>query len=446
MHYRLDDKAENLYMRRKITEKLREWKNNPDRKPLILMGARQVGKTWTMKDFGKSEYGNVAYVNFDDNVTAKDLFVEDYDISRIIRVLQAITKTSITPGKTLIVLDELQMAKRGLHSLKYFQENAPEYHVVAAGSLLGMTIAGEEPFPVGKVDILHMYPLDFEEFLNAIGMTSLSELFHQPDWKTLDILKTKYVDCLRQYFYVGGMPAVVESYVRKQDLSDVRRMQKNILEIYRSDVSRHAAPNDAVRIGAVLKALPSQLAKENKKFFYNVIKQGARAKEYETAICWLEDAGLVYRVSRVKELHMPVKFYVDLSAFKLFFLDLGLLGCLSDVPASLVLAGNNIFIEYKGAFTEQFALQQFVSMGVPAYYWSRDNSSAEIDFVLQDGDRVVPVEVKAGENVRAKSMAEYVRSHPEDRLRGLRMSMKGYVNQGWMENIPLYGIHKFFAR
>lgn len=334
-----------------------------------------------MKRFGELEFTNVAYINCDEEPLAKELFASDYNIPRILLTLQAITGTKIEAGKTLVILDELQEVERGLHSLKYFQENAPEYHVIAAGSLLGITIGRGESFPVGKVNLLSMYPMDFEEFLMAVGETSLCDLFHQPDWELLNILRSKYIDLLRQYYYVGGMPEVVDTYVKNHDLQEVRVKQNEILNAYRRDISKHTTATESMRIGQVLQSLPSQLAKENKKFIYNVLKKGARAAEYELAIQWLIDAGIVHKVCRVKELQMPVKFYEDLGAFKLFLLDCGLLGCMTDAPASQMLVGNNIFREFKGSFTEQFVLQQLTAMGIPLYYWSSESTPAEIDFV-----------------------------------------------------------------
>lgn len=430
-------------MERKIMDKLRVWKDAPDHKPLVLLGARQVGKTWIMKHFGEMEFESVAYVNCDEEPLAKELFESDYNIPRILLTLQAMTGTKIEAGKTLIILDELQEVKRGLHSLKYFQENAPQYHVIAAGSLLGITIGRGESFPVGKVNMLHMYPMDFEEFLIAKGETALCGMLHQPDWGVLNVLSTKYIDLLRQYYYVGGMPEVVAHYVENHDLQEVRTKQTEILDSFRRDVSKHTTATESMRIGQVLHSLPSQLAKENKKFIYNVLKKGARATEYELAIQWLIDAGMVHKVCRVKELQMPVKFYEDLEAFKLFLLDCGLFACMTEAPANQMLIGNNVFKEFKGAFTEQFVLQQLVAMDMVAYYWSSDKTPAEIDFVVQT-DRVIPVEVKAEENVRSRSMSEYVKDHPQYNLKGLRISMLGYKDQGWMENIPLFGLSKFF--
>ena len=432
-------------MERKIIGQLKSWKENPERKPLILLGARQVGKTWVMKHFGQTEFQNVAYINCDVEPLAKELFAADYNIPRILLTLQAITGTNIEAGKTLIIFDELQEVERGLHSLKYFQENAPEYHVMAAGSLLGITLGKGQSFPVGKVNTMHLYPMDFEEFLMAAGEADLCNLLHQPDWEILKILSTKYIDLLRQYYYVGGMPEVVDHFIQHHDLQEVRNKQREILDAYRRDISKHTTPMESMRIGQVLQSLPSQLARENKKFIYNVLKKGARAAEYELAIQWLMDAGLVHKVSRVKELQMPVKFYEDLSAFKLFLLDCGLLGCMTEAPTSQMLVGDNVFKEFKSAFTEQFVLQQLVAQGFSPYYWSSDKTPAEIDFVLQTDQRVIPVEVKAEENVRARSMSAYIKSHPEYSLKGLRISMMGYQDQDWMENIPLYAISKYFG-
>ncbi len=431
-------------MERKIFTQLYRWKESVDRKPLVLLGARQVGKTWAMQHFGRESYDNVAYINCDSEPAAKELFATDYNLPRILRTIQAITNKTLTPGKTLIILDELQEVTRGMHSLKYFCEEAPEYHVIAAGSLLGLTIT-TDAFPVGKVNLCRMYPLDFEEFLLALGHTQLAELLHQPDWTAIDILRTRYIDALRQYYFVGGMPEVVDNYVRRHDLRQVRVKQRELLDTYRRDISKHTTPMESIRIGQILQSLPSQLARENKKFIYKALKRGARATEYETAIQWLVDAGIVYKVGRVSELQMPVTFYEDPTAFKLFLLDGGLLGCMVDAPAAMMLVGDNGFREFKGAFTEQYVLQQLLACGLSPYYWSRSTTPAEIDFVVQTEQRVIPIEVKAEENVRAKSMAEYIRSHPQMPLKGLRISMRGYVDQGWMENIPLYGIHTFFA-
>lgn len=427
-------------MYRTITHKLEAWKLSKNRKPLILLGARQVGKTWVMQDFGKNNYENVAYINCDEEPLAKTMFEADYNIPRILLIVQAITGVTVTPGKTLIIFDEIQEASRGLHCLKYFCENAPEYHVMAAGSLLGVTLGHKESYPVGKVNMLRLYPMNFDEFLLAMGENALYEILQQGDWTTLDIMKPKFINMLRQYYFVGGMPEVVRSYAENKDLREVRSLQNDIMESYRRDISKHASKTEVIRINQVLDSIPSQLTKENKKFIYGVIKEGARAAQYELAIQWLIDAGIIYKVPRVSILKMPLKAYEDLGAFKLFLLDCGLLGQMADTPAAQVIASDNAFTEYKGAFTEQYVHQQLTSKEITAYYWSSEKSSAEIDFVIQHDGRVVPVEVKAEENVRSRSMAEYIKNNPELNLKGLRISMKSYIDQGWMENIPLYAI------
>lgn len=432
-------------MRRKAFDQLKAWKSNTKRKPLILLGARQVGKTWLMKEFGKEFYDSVAYINCDAEPLAKELFADDYNIERILFSVQAITGVKPEPEKTLIIFDEIQEAPRGLHSLKYFQEEASEYHVMTAGSLLGITLYQGDSFPVGKVDMLSIYPLDFDEFLEANGETALLQVLHEGDWKLIDTFSSKFIEQLRYYYFVGGMPEVVSHFVTTKDLTEVRRLQEDILSAYRSDISKHSSKTESIRIGQVLDSLPSQLVKENKKFIYGVIKEGARAKEFEVAIQWLMDAGIIHKVSRVKEIQMPVKFYESLSAFKLFLLDCGLFACMVDAPAKQMLVGDNIFKEYKGTFTEQFVLQQLVALGKTPYYWSNETTPAKIDFVVQDSDRVIPIEVKAEENVRSRSLSTYISANAERGLKGLRISMKGYIDQGWMENIPLYAISRYFS-
>lgn len=432
-------------MRRKALNQLKEWKSNSTRKPLVLLGARQVGKTWLMREFGNEFYESVAYVNCDAEPLAKDLFADDYNIKKILLSVQAITGVKPEPETTLIIFDEIQEAPRGLHSLKYFHEEASEYHVMAAGSLLGITLHQGDSFPVGKVDMLSIYPLDFDEFLEANGETSLLQVLHEGDWKLIDTFSSKFIEQLRYYYFVGGMPEVVSHFIENGDLTEVRRLQGDILSAYRHDISKHSSKNESIRIGQVLDSLPSQLVKENKKFIYGVVREGARAKEFEVAIQWLIDAGIVHKVSRVKEIQLPVKFYEDLSAFKLFLLDCGLFACMVDAPAKQMLIGDNIFKEFKGSFTEQFVLQQLIALGKTPYYWSNNTTPSEIDFVVQHDSRVIPIEVKVEENVRSRSLRTYIEANPKPQLKGLRISMKGYKDQNWMENIPLYAITCYFA-
>lgn len=429
-------------MKRKIYNQLLKWKEDKDRKPLILLGARQVGKTWIMQHFGKEEYKKVAYVNCDDEPRMKQLFELDYNIERILLTLQAITGIKVTPGDTLIILDEIQETPRALHSLKYFCEKAPGYHVMVAGSLLGVTLGKGESFPVGKVDMLSMYPMDYEEFLEATGNEGWLEVLHSKDWDLIEMMMPKMIELLRQYYYVGGMPGVVSKFIENANLQQVRTLQQKILEAYRRDISKHTSETESARIRQVLDSLPAQLAKENKKFIYGAIRKGARAKDFEIAIQWLLDAGIIYKVNRIKEPKVPIKFYEDFDAFKLFMLDCGLLACMVDAPADQMLIGNNIFTEFKGALTEQYVMQQLKVLGLSPYYWSNAKTPAEIDFIIQKGSRVIPIEVKAEENVRARSLSQFIKDNPQ--LKGLRISMKGYVNQDWMENIPLIAIDSYF--
>lgn len=425
-------------MKRDIYNKLLQWKNDSNRKPLIITGARQVGKTWIMREFGKNEYANVVYINCDNEKRIETLLSEDYNIDRILLGLQAISGVNIKSDKTLIIFDEIQQIPRGLHLLKYFYEENPEYHVMVAGSLLGITLNQGVSFPVGKVDIMEMYPMNFNEFLEAMGQEQLLKVLNTNDWKLIDSLSTKYIELLRQYYYVGGMPEAVCSYCKDKNLAQVRNIQNNILKAYRNDISKHATKSESVKIGQVLDSLPSQLAKENKKFIYGVIKTGARAAEYELAIQWLIDAGIVHKVNRIKEAKMPLKFYEDISAFKLFLLDMGLFACMCDVPASEMLVGNNVFVEYKGAFAEQYVLQQLVCQNVKPYYWSSEKTPSEIDFVIQKDNKIIPIEVKAEVNVKARSLRQFITNNPE--LKAVRFSMLGYAEQDWMTNIPLYYI------
>lgn len=428
-------------MKRDIYNKLLQWKNDSNRKPLVITGARQVGKTWIMREFGRNEYDDVVYINCDNEKRMETLLSDDYNIDRILLGLQAISGINIKSDKTLIILDEIQEVPRGLHLLKYFYEEAPEYHIMVAGSLLGIILNRGVSFPVGKVDIMELHPMNFNEFLEAMGQEQLLKVLDSNDWKLIDILSSKYIELLRQYYFVGGMPEAVLSYCNSKDIAQVRDIQSNILKAYRNDISKHATKSESVKIGQVLDSLPSQLSKENKKFIYGVIKSGARASEFELAIQWLIDAGIIHKVNRIKEARMPLKFYEDISAFKLFLLDLGLFACMCEVPASEILIGNNIFIEYKGAFAEQYVLQQIISRKVKPYYWSSEKTPSEIDFVIQRDDKIIPIEVKAEVNVKARSLRQFITNNPD--LKGVRYSMLGYIDQGWVENVPLYAIDSY---
>lgn len=425
-------------MKRNAIKELYEWKENNDRKPLVILGARQVGKTWLMKEFGKEAYKKCAYVNFEDNDDLRGMFEHDFDIQRIIANLQWATDVTIDED-TLIILDEIQEAPRGITALKYFQEKAPQYHVIAAGSLLGIAMHKNDSFPVGKVDFMHLYPLSFYEFLNAIGEKKMIDLLQAKDWTMLTMVRAKFEERLRQYYFVGGMPAAVLAFVNDGDLNKVRTIQKSIIEAYERDFSKHAPAIEVPRIRMVWHSIPSQLSKENRKFIYGMIKEGARAKDFELAIEWLKDAGLIYKVNRCKKAQIPLAAYEDFSAFKMFLSDIGLMGAMSNIPVQSLLNGNMLFSDFKGALTEQFVLQQMkTNQSLSIYYWSADNSRGEIDFLVQQEEKVIPIEVKAEENLQAKSLRMFVERNPG--LKGCRFSMSPYREQDWLVNYPLYSV------
>lgn len=425
-------------MKRNAIKELYEWKENNGRKPLVILGARQVGKTWLMKEFGKEAYKKCAYVNFEDNDDLRGLFEHDFDIQRIIANLQWATGVTIDED-TLIILDEIQEAPRGITALKYFQEKAPQYHVIAAGSLLGIAMHKNDSFPVGKVDFMHLYPLSFYEFLNAIGEKKMVDLLQAKDWTMLTMVRAKFEERLRQYYFVGGMPAAVLAFVNDGDLNKVRTIQKSIIEAYERDFSKHAPAIEIPRIRMVWHSIPSQLSKENRKFIYGMIKEGARAKDFELAIEWLKDAGLIYKVNRCKKAQLPLAAYEDFSAFKMFLSDIGLMGAMSNIPVQSLLNGNMLFSDFKGALTEQFVLQQMkTNQSLSIYYWSADNSRGEIDFLVQQEEKVIPIEVKAEENLQAKSLRMFVERNPG--LKGCRFSMSPYREQDWLVNYPLYSV------
>ncbi|MBQ7679245.1 MAG: ATP-binding protein [Butyrivibrio sp.] len=421
-------------MKRTIFNELIAWKSSPDRKPLIIDGARQVGKTWVIKEFGSHEYKNMAYINCDRTVEMKSLFY-DFDVKRLIRSFSSISNTTISPETTLIVLDEIQETPQGITALKYFSEDAPEYHIIVAGSLLGVSLHTGTGYPVGKVDEFKMYPMTFLEFLSASGNDGLMEQIKAHNWEELAPMSQKLIDLLRQYYYVGGMPEVVNHYCQKQDLKGVRRIQKRILGDYEKDFSKHVPARILPKVVLVWNSIPSQLAKESKKFIYGVVKKGSRAKDYEDALQWLINCGLAHKIMRVDRVKRPLKFYEDPGAFKLFMSDLGLLGAMSDVTSREVLTGENYFTEYKGAFTEQFVAQELIAIDQKIYYYSKENSPLEIDFLVQK-DELYPIEVNAEVNLRSKSLRTL---YDEDNsLKPCRFSMAGFKEQDWMVNVPLY--------
>ncbi len=431
-------------MQRLLLQKLIHWKNKDDRKPLIIRGARQVGKTWLMREFGKSHYKNTAYVNFETAPSLHGIFESGLETDKLIMALKIESGTDIIPGETLIVLDEIQECEAAITSLKYFQENANQYHIVAAGSLLGVALHKNRSFPVGKVDFLDLHPLNFSEFLLAVNEPKLLELLQNQNWDLITGFKTKFIDLLKQYYFVGGMPEAVMTFINQKDFKKVREKQLNILSAYEQDFSKHAPHEIVPRIRLVWQSLPSQLAKENRKFIYGNLKKGARAREFELAIEWLTDAGIVHKVSRCSKPGLPLIAYEVLSDFKLFLLDVGLLAAMGNIDIQTLIADQSLFEEFKGAITEQYVLQQLKSIDqLPVYYWSAEKATAEIDFVVQYQNKIIPIEVKAAENLKAKSLKTYHQKYnPET---SIRISLSDYRKEEWLVNLPLYACGNFFS-
>lgn len=426
-------------MERIAIEKLIKWKESARRKPLVLEGARQVGKTWLVKEFARQKYEKLAYVNFENMKILKNLFEQDFDINRIVTAIGAATHVTCTEGDTLIFLDEIQAAPNAITSLKYFYENAPGYHVIAAGSLLGIELHQGESFPVGKVQFMSLYPMNFIEFVMAMGENGLAKFLQDKDWDMINSFAPKYQELLRYYYYVGGMPEAVLSFSQNRDWLEVREIQNDILASYRRDMSKHAPSEVIPRISDVWNSIPAQLSKENRKFVYGVIREGARAREYEIALQWLQDAGLIYKVYNVKAPRIPLKSYEDRAAFKIFLLDVGLLGAMARLKTTTVISGNDIFTEFKGALTEQYVMQQLLLRYEP-YYFSKPKSTLEIDFLIEDNeDNVVPIEVKAETNVKAKSLRLFVQDNHSKVA--YRISMNDYKPEEWLVNVPLYAVN-----
>lgn len=426
-------------MQRFVFEKLIEWKDRTDRKPLILNGARQVGKTWLLQEFAKQEYAKTAYIVCRKNELVRSIFKQDYDMDRILRALCALTKVDITPGDTLIVFDEVQDAPEIIEALKYFYEQLPEYHVAAAGSLLRISLHKDISFPVGKVNELNVYPMNFQEFLLAKGETKACQLLQQRDFETTNLLHDKYVELLRQYYYVGGMPEVVREYITTGALQEVRRIQLEILHGYEMDFSKHAPKEQVQRIRMVWQTIPSQLFKNNKKFIYGALRSGARAKDFEIAIEWLVNSGIVIKVPLCSKVELPMKIYENLNNFKLYMVDVGLLGAMVNTEPVQVLVKNDIFVEYKGGMTEQYVLQEMISHGVSQiYYHKADDSRLEIDFLIQRDAQILPIEVKAGQTVRSNSLSSLLANRPE--LYAELYSMLPYRRQGQLVCKPLYSV------
>ena len=428
-------------MYRVAIEKLYKWKESKRRKPLIIEGARQVGKTWLMKEFGSKAYENTVYINFDSNSRMAELFASDLNTDRLIMGLELYAGHKIEADNTLLIFDEVQEVPRALSSLKYFYENAPQYHIVCAGSLLGIALHGGTSFPVGKVDFLKLYPLSFKEFLMATGNERFAELLDKRDYEMITSFKQTYIDALKQYYFVGGMPEAVQSFTENKDFNEVRDIQKHILAAYEQDFSKHAPYEIVPKIRMIWNSIPSQLAKENKKFIYGLVREGGRAKDYETAIMWLTDCGLVHKVNRVNAAGVPLKAYEDLKAFKLFVVDVGLLGCMTGLHQRTLLDGNDLFVEFKGALTEQYVCQQLKTIeDLGVYYYTNDRGSCEVDFVIDTGEQIIPVEVKAEVNLKAKSLRTYKgKFEPEF---SIRTSMADYKKEDWLVNLPLYAAEK----
>lgn len=422
-------------MYRTAIEQLRQWKLRPNRKPMVLLGARQVGKTWLMKEFARTDYAKSVYINFEEEASLQHLFENDFDIDRILKSIELRFQVSVD-DKTLLVFDEIQSVKRGVTSLKYFYEKAPHLHIMVADSMLGLSTA--ESIPVGKVDYLRLYPMTFQEYLLAQGKERVVQCINDSEWPLLQSVKDRLIQDLKNYYYVGGMPEAVEAFVQRQDYAEVRRIQNNILLAYEGNFAKHAPARVVPRIHMVWNSLPSQLARENKKFVYGAVKSGARAKDFELALQWLVDAGLVIKVNRTKSGMLPLKAYEDMAAFKLFALDVGLLCAQNKTQVETLVRGNELFSTFKGALTEQYVAQQLSTFVDQLYYWSAENSSGEIDFLVQLHDKVTPIEVKAEENLKAKSL--HVFTDKYSNLHGLRLSMSDYRKQDWMTNVPLYAL------
>lgn len=426
-------------MQRYALKHLISWKNKKNHKPLVIQGARQVGKTWLIQEFGKKYYEQVAYINFDVDVKSREIFDVDYDTERLIMDIGLATKTKINAGNTLIIFDEIQECPRALTSLKYFRENAPQYDIIVAGSLLGVACHEGTGFPVGKVSFMNLFPLSFEEFLLAMGEERFVELLNKKDFKTIKLFNNKYEKLLKQYCYVGGMPEIVQDFVENKDFESVRNLQKEILSAYEEDFTKHIPANTVAKIRLLWKSIPAQLSKENKKFIYGAAKEGARARDFEAALSWLINSGLVYRVNKITKPDLPITAYEDFNSFKLFVLDVGLLGAMTDLQANTIIDGNRIFEEFKGAIAEQYVLQQFKTIkDLPVFYWSNETSRAEIDFVIQIKSDVVPVEVKAERNLQAKSLKVYMEKFKPNYA--IRTSMADYKKTDNLIDLPLYAL------
>ena len=430
-------------MKRDQLTQLINWKNKKRRKPLLLCGARQVGKTWLAKEFGRKSFKQTAYINFDEDRSIHSLFDDNLNPLRLVTALKAYTHIEISPDDTLIIFDEVQECPRALSSLKYFNEEAPEFKIIATGSQMGVAIHPGTSFPVGQVDIMTLYPLSFREFLDAIGEQELRAILETDDFGLMKSFSGKLIERLKQYYFIGGMPEAVETFIESNSFKNVREIQNNIVNLYEQDFSKHAYPQLVPRLNMVWKSISSQLSKENKKFVYGLIRKGGRAKDFELAIQWLEDCGLIHKVIRVKKPGIPLSFYTDISSFKIFLSDIGLLCAMSGINESAIIEENKLFTEFKGALTEQYVYQQLLTeTNKSVYYYSGDNSRTEIDFLLDGNNAPLPIEVKAEENLQAKSLRVFCQKY--NIPKGIRLSMSDYRDQDWMVNIPLYDTCSLF--
>ena len=426
-------------MKREALKKLIQWKNSSTRKPLIMRGARQVGKTWLLKKFGADAYDKYVYVNFEATPSLKELFKADLDVERIVSVLEIHSGVKITPSDTLIIFDEIQEAPSGLSSLKYFCEDAPELHVVAAGSLLGLAMPYKSSFPVGKVDFLDLNPMSFLEFLSALGKDKLADAIRNQSWSIIDVFHDKLITDLKTYYYLGGMPEVVQNYIDTKNLENTSLIQQRILNAYEVDFSKHAPAEIVPRIRLVWQSIAMQLAKENKKFVYGAIRKGARAKDFELAIQWLVDAGVLIKVNRISKPELPIKAFRDANAFKLYLHDVGLLSAMVKLDPKAIILGTDLFLQFKGALTEQFVCEQLQNIeNSEIGYWTNDRSTSEIDFLLQINSNVIPIEVKAETNLKSKSFKLFCEKYKPKNA--IRTSMSKYKQETWMTNVPLYAV------
>jgi predicted AAA+ superfamily ATPase len=428
-------------MKREAYQFLLDWKKQPQRKPLIIQGARQVGKTWLMKAFGEKEFNQTAYFNFERTKELHAIFKQGYETSHILASLNILAGFDIQPEHTLIIFDEIQACPDAITSLKYFQEDNPRYAIFAAGSLLGVAIHQGVSFPVGKVDFLALHPLNFSEFLDAMGKQSFLHAIEKADFRLIENFSSQLIELLKQYYFIGGMPEVVKEFVKSRNYNEARAMQQNILNAYENDFSKHAPIAQLPRIRMIWQSIVGQLAKENSKFIYNILRTGARAKDFEMAIEWLKDAGLIHKVTRVSKPGFLISAYADWSDFKIYLNDVGLMCAMGGIGPEIIIHGNDLFVEFKGTISEQFILQQLVSYAYQPFYWAPENAKSEIDFLIQKENQIIPIEVKSAENVKSRSLRVYFdKFHPK---LSIRTSLSGFKQQEWMENIPMYCFHRW---